>query len=198
MSADEDELFDEDIESFDEDDLDDLDDDDDDFIEDATDEEIDLVVAAYREDGEPVVVPMALELANDLDELITQLRRLPGDGGVVGAVSINSEFFVLVRVRGRNVEVLLSDALAALEWPLAHDVADFLGVDVEDEDDDDDSDYLGDIEMFADVGIEEMDMEAIVDESNDGNSEDAVAMVFDQLKFGAQYRRALQQAGGNR
>ena len=198
MSADEDELFDEDIESFDEDDLDDLDDDDDDFIEDATDDEIDLVVAAYREDGEPVVVPMALDLANDLDELITQLRRLPGDSGVVGAVSINSEFFVLVRVRGRNVEVLLSDALASLEWPIAHDVADFLGVDVEDDDEDDDSDYLGDIEMFADLGIEEMDMEAIVDESNDGNSEDAVAMVFDQLKFGTQYRRALQQAGGNR
>ena len=191
--------FDEDLEAFDEDDLEDFDDDDDDdFIEDATAEEIDLVVAAYREDGEGVVVSMNPDLANDLDELITQLRRLPGDAGAVGAVSIASEFFVAVRVRGRNVEVLLSDAMSANDWPIAHDVAEFLGIDPPDpdeDDDDDDSEWMGDIEMFADLGIGEMDMEAIVEEAQDNDSEDAVGMIFEQLKFGPQYRRALASGG---
>ncbi len=75
----------------DDDDSDDESDDDDDDsddeyddLDDASDDEIDLVVAMYREDGEPVVVSMPKGLANDLDELITQLRRLPADGGAIG------------------------------------------------------------------------------------------------------------------
>ena len=50
-------------------------------------------------------------------------------------VSIAGEFFVLVRVRGRNVQVLLSDAVAANDWPIARDVADFLNEDIPDPED---------------------------------------------------------------
>ena len=83
---------------------DDYDDDDyDDDLEDASEDEIDFVVALYNDDGERVAVPMEPMLANDFDELITQLRRLPGDAGAVGMVSIDHQFYVIVRVRGRNV-----------------------------------------------------------------------------------------------
>jgi len=64
---------------------DDLDDDDD--LEDAAEDEIDFVLAAYREDGQPYVQALAKDLANDFDELIIQLRRLPGDAGALGFVS---------------------------------------------------------------------------------------------------------------
>ena len=60
---------------------DDSDDDEDDEPEDASDDEIDFVLAAYREDGQPFVQALAKDLANDLDELIVQLRRLPGTPG---------------------------------------------------------------------------------------------------------------------
>jgi hypothetical protein len=63
------------------DDLEDVDDDDDDELEDATEDEIDFVLAAYREDGQPYVQELVKDLANDLDELIVQLRRLPGTPG---------------------------------------------------------------------------------------------------------------------
>ena len=97
--------------SDDEDDYDDEDDNDyDDDLEDASEDEIDLVVALYNDDGERVAVPMEPMLANDFDELVTQLRRLPGDAGAVGMVSIDHQFYVIVRVRGRNVQVFLSDA----------------------------------------------------------------------------------------
>lgn len=191
-----DDRFDEDIDSFDQDDEDDLDDDDlddeddDDDLEDATADDIDFVVAAYREDGAPVVVPLPLELANDLDEMIAQLRRLPGDTGALGAASIMGEFFVLVKVRGRQVEVLLSDALSATDWPLARDVADYLGEDVGDEDDDDDEAYpLGDLGIFADLGVSEMAMEALVEEAEDA-SDEALVHLFELLKFGAQLDQA--------
>lgn len=192
---DSDSLIVEDIDAFDEDgdDEDDFDDDDDDDDfeddpEDATVEDIDLVVAAYREDGEAVVMPLAMELANDLDEMITQLGRLPGDTGAIGAVSIAGEFFVLVRVRGRQVEVLLSDSYAATTWTIARDVADFLGQEPP-EDEDDDFEAMGDVHIFADLGISELDMEQLMD--SDDDSDQLVAEVFDKIKFGPQFKRAL-------
>ena len=45
-------------------------DDDDDYPEDATEDDIDLVIACYREDGQPVATALELDLANDLDALI--------------------------------------------------------------------------------------------------------------------------------
>lgn len=128
-------VFDEDaVEPFNlKDDVDDSDDDeeefddfDDDDLEDASEDDVDLVIALYREDGKATAVPLDFELANDLDELIRQLSRLPGDSGADGWVSVAGEFFVLCRVRGRTVEVLLSDATAANDWPLARDVVDYL------------------------------------------------------------------------
>ena len=70
------------------DDLDDDDDFDEVDLEDAADDEIDFVLAAYREDGQPYVQSLGKDLANDLDELIVQLRRLPGDAGALGFVSL--------------------------------------------------------------------------------------------------------------
>ncbi len=129
---------------------DDLDDDEDDDLEDALDEEIDFVIAAYREDGQPYVQALAKDLANDLDELIVQLRRLPGDGGATGFVSLVEELFVIVRVRGQHVQVLLSDAGAATDWPIARDVADFLGEEITDDEDEDEP--MGDLAILADLG----------------------------------------------
>ena len=111
--------------------FDDETDDDEDFdevdLEDAADDEIDFVLAAYREDGQPYVQSLSKDLANDLEELIVQLRRLPGDAGALGFVSLVEEVFVITRVRGQHVQVLLSDGAAASDWPIARDVVDYLG-----------------------------------------------------------------------
>jgi len=91
-------------------DVDEVDDDEDgdDYPDDATEDDIDLIVALYREDGSPVALALDYDLANDLEALITQLRRMPGDGGAVALVSIASEVFVIVRVRGKHVQAFCS------------------------------------------------------------------------------------------
>lgn len=171
-------------------DEDDDEEDEDDYPEDATEDEIDLVVALYREDGQPVVVALGMELANDLDELINQLRRIPGDGGAVGLISIASEFFVIVRVRGKHVQVLLSDELAATDWPIARDVADFLGSELPE--DDEDAGPIGDLDILADVGIPDFEIEALCD--SDDDSDVLVERIAKKLKFLPQYRKAVQAA----
>jgi len=169
------------------DDLDDEDDEDDDY-EDATPEEIDFVIALYREDGEPVAVALAKPLANDLEDLIEQLRRLPGDAGALAFVSIAREFFVAVRVRGRNVQVLLNDSVASNDWPIARDVIDFLGLDVPE--DDDESDVVGDLDMLADAGLSDLDMEAMAS-GYDEDSDDLVRAIVAHLGYDRQVEAAL-------
>ena len=160
--------------------LDDDFDDDEDYPDDAGEDEIDLVVALYREDGTPVVQALELELANDLDGLLDALRRLPGDAGAVGMVSIEQDMFVIARVRGRVVQLMLSDSIAGQDWPIARDVLDYLGLDVPE--DEEDSEPVGDLDLFADAGLPEMEMEAICDESDD--TLEALGEIAEKIGFG--------------
>lgn len=173
-----------------EDDDDEGDDDYDDYPEDATDEDIDLVLALYLEDGQPVALALDAELANDFDGLITQLRRVPGDGGALGMVSLATEVFVLVRVRGKHVQVLLSDVGAADDWPIARDVVDYLGIELPDDEDDDDAYPVGDLAMLADAGLPDFELEAIASNYDD-DSTALLEQVAGRIKFGREFTRAV-------
>ena len=170
---------------------DDEDDDDDDEPEDALPDEIDFVVAAYREDGQVNVVELNDDLANDLEELIVQLRRLPGDAGAIGFVSLVEEVFVAVRVRGRHVQVVLNDAAASLDWPIARDVLDLLAEELPDPDDD--AEPVGDLTMFADLGLSDFDLGAIIDNLDLG-SDQAVMEIADKINIGPQFRKVAEAA----
>jgi putative tRNA adenosine deaminase-associated protein len=181
-----------------EDEFDDDLDDDDDFdevdLEDAADDEIDFVLAAYREDGQPYVQSLGKDLANDLEELIVQLRRLPGDAGALGFVSLVEEVFVITRVRGQHVQVLLSDAAAAGDWPIARDVVDYLGEEPVDEDEDEEEgEPIGDLGIVADLGLSDFDMGAIID-NLDLSSVEMLVEVADKIKLNPLFRKAVEAA----
>jgi len=176
------------------DDLEDDDDFDESDLEDAADDEIDFVLAAYREDGQPYVQSLGKDLANDLDELIIQLRRLPGDAGALGFVSLVEEVFVITRVRGQHVQVLLSDAAAAADWPIARDVVDYLGEEPIDEDEEE-GEPIGDLSIVADLGLSDFDMGAIID-NLDLSSVEMLVEVADKIKLNPQFRKAVEAAVG--
>jgi putative tRNA adenosine deaminase-associated protein len=173
-------------------------DDDDEFdevdLEDAADDEIDFVLAAYREDGQPYVQSLGKDLANDLDELIVQLRRLPGDAGALGFVSLVEEVFVITRVRGQHVQVLLSDAAAASDWPIARDVVDYLGEEPLD-DEDEEGEPIGDLGIVADLGLSDFDMGAIID-NLDLSSVEMLTEIAEKIKLNPQFRKAVEAAVG--
>jgi putative tRNA adenosine deaminase-associated protein len=175
----------------DDDDPDDSDPDDD--LEDAAEDEIDYVLAAYREDGQLHVQALELDLANDLDALIEQLRRLPGDAGSLGFVSLVEEVFVVVRVRGQHVQALLSDSAAAGDWPIAHDVLDFLGEDVDEPDDDEDGELVGDLDMLADLGLSEFELGTIVD-NLDLSSDQMLGAIAERININPEFAQATEAA----
>lgn len=170
------------------------DEDEDDDLEDATDEEIDFVIAAYREDGQLYVQALTADLANDLEELIVQLRRLPGDAGAIGFVSLVEEICLIVRVRGPHVQVLLSDGGAATDWPIARDVADYLNEEITD--DEDDTDPMGDLAILADLGLSDFEMGAIMD-NLDLSSDQMLIEVAEKIKINPPFRLAAEAAFGS-
>jgi putative tRNA adenosine deaminase-associated protein len=176
----------------DQDDPDDSDPDDD--LEDAAEDEIDYVLAAYREDGQLHVQALDNDFANDLDAFIEQLRRLPGDAGSLGFVSLVEEVFVILRVRGQHVQAILSDSAAAGDWPIARDVVDFLGEDVDlDSPDDEEGDPVGDLDMLADMGLSEFELGTIIDDL-DLSSDQMLGAIADRININPDFSQATEAA----
>jgi putative tRNA adenosine deaminase-associated protein len=117
---------------------------------------------------------------------------LPGDAGAVGFVSLVEEVFVIARVRGQHVQLLLSDGGAATEWPIARDVADMLGEEIPDPDDEE-AEPMGDLGILADLGVSDFDMGAIID-NLDLSSDQMLIEIADKIKIGPQFRKVAESA----
>ena len=127
-------------------------------------EGIDFAVVAYREEGVWQVDQIAEDKIEDLDSLVAELRRWPGDGGALGMLSIDEDFFLLVRVQGSRTKVLLSDVTAALDWPIARSAVDFLDIPLPEAEDEDEQVPAGDPGIVADLGLGVMDMGVLLDD----------------------------------
>lgn len=146
-------------------------------------EGVDFALAVYRDEGVWQVQELAHDLLTDVDALAHALRRFPGDGGAFGLIGIDEDFFVILRVMGASVSVLLSDVTAAEEWELAASVVEHLGLPMPEEEDE--PEPAGDLGLLADVGVSAMDMGALLDDvdlyPDEMLSEVARAMGFGEL-----------------
>ena len=147
-------------------------------------EGVDFALVAYREEGVWQLQELDDDLAADLDGFATELRRYPGDGGSIGLVSIDEDFFLLVRVLGAETRLLLSDVTAATDWPLARSVVDHLDLPIPD--DEEDQEPAGDLGIVADLGMGAMDMGALLDDV-DLYPDEMLADIAAKLGFGRQY-----------
>ena len=123
---------------------------------------VDFAVAAYLEEGRWQVNALPPRAGSDLQILLHALRQSPGETGTLGMVSVDEDFFVLARVRGDSVRLLLSDVTAATESPLAAAVVDELGLPMPEEDDD--VQPAGDMSILSDLGFSAMDLAVLCDE----------------------------------
>ncbi len=153
-----------------------------------------FAVAVVRAEGKWRCSLLASELLDDLDGLITGLRRVAADGAVFGLVCIDDEFFVVIRPIPGGVSLLLSDATAALDYDLAADVLDLLHVETPDEDDIDDEAWPeGDLSLLADLGIPEQELTLIVSEV-DLYPDEQLAMIAQRCGFADQLAAITDKA----
>ena len=145
---------------------------------------IDYALAAYREEGAWQVQEMVQDHLQDVDALAHALRRFPGDGGAVGLVSIDEDFFLIVRVAGASTRVLLSDITAADEWEMSGSAVDFLHLPMPE--DDDEPAPAGDLDLLGDLGLHAMDLAILLDDP-DLYPDDALSDIARRLGFGQQF-----------
>jgi putative tRNA adenosine deaminase-associated protein len=157
--------------------------------------ETDFAIIVYREEEqwEADVLPTAVTA--DLDGLLQALRRQPSIGGTIGFAGVGDDFFVAVRILGEDVSLFLSDLTAAVDYPLARQVLDALDIPVPSDDELDQVLPAGDLSIFADLGLDEMELGAISADL-DLYPEDAVIGVAERLRFGDAVERALDIALG--
>ena len=158
--------------------------------------ETDFAVIVYREEDqwEADVLPTAVTA--DLDGFVQALRRQPSMGGTIGFAGVGDDFWVAVRVLGEDVSLFLSDLTAAADYPLARQVLETLGIPVPPDDEEVDQVLpAGDMSIFADLGLDKMELGAISADL-DLYPEDAVAGIAERLQFGEAVERALDRALG--
>jgi putative tRNA adenosine deaminase-associated protein len=155
----------------------------------------DFAVVVYREDDlwEAELLPVALTA--DLNGLIHVLRQQPSIGGTIGLAAIGDDFFVALRVIGGQVSVFLSDVTAAVEWPLAHQVLDYLDIPVPEDEDLDQVLPVGDLSIFADLGVDEMELGALAGDL-DLYPDEVLTSLAARLGFAPALERALDAALG--
>jgi putative tRNA adenosine deaminase-associated protein len=152
----------------------------------------DFAVAVSRDEGRWDVAPLPTRAAHDLDALVRALSQLTAEQGVLGLVSVADDFFVALRVQGQDVRLLLSDASAATEWPLARDVLEALDLPMPDDDDDpDDSAFpAGDLDIFRDFGMPGMEVATICGDL-DLYPDEMIGRIASRLGFAEQFESAV-------
>ncbi|MCP2340492.1 tRNA adenosine deaminase-associated protein [Actinomadura rupiterrae] len=150
----------------------------------------DFAVVVYREDAswEAEVLPVAL--TGDLEGLIHALRQQPSLGGTIGLVSVGDDFFVAIRLLGEDDMVFLSDVTASVDWPLAQQVLEYLDIPVPEDEELDQVLPVGDMSIFADLGLDEMELGAI---SGDLElyPDEMLLSIAGRLGFAIAFERAL-------
>ncbi|GAA0572263.1 tRNA adenosine deaminase-associated protein [Kribbella sandramycini] len=154
--------------------------------------DLDFAIAAYAEDGVWTVTPLVLRGEPELSAVVSALLRYPGEAGVLGMISVDEDFFVVIRVVGGRARLLISDVTAATEWPLARQVVDELDIPLAD--DDDEQVPAGDLAIVADLGMSAMDLGALCDDV-DLYPEEMLEEIADALGFGTQFQEAIEALG---
>ncbi len=123
-------------------------------------------VAAIREEGRWRCARMAPESLVNLDTAITELREMRSTGAVLGLLDVDDEFFVLLRPAPSGIALMVSDAVAALDYDVAADVLDLLRIEVPSEEDAFDTPPWpeGDLGIFADLGLPADELEVLAAE----------------------------------
>ena len=159
----------------------------------AEDDEFVVGVMVFREEGQWQAAQLPERLVSDLDALLAALRQQPAEGGCIGLVNVADEFFVALRVRADEVSMLVSDVTAAAAWDLARQVVSRLDIPIPDDDDMEDVLPGGDLSIFTDLGMEEMELGAVLADT-DSYADEMLLAIAGRLGFGAAYQRALEGA----
>ena len=152
----------------------------------------DVAVLVFREGGGWQAERLPPRLNEDLDALVDVLRAQPGAGAPMVFVDVEGECFVALRQGPLGTAMLLSDVSAGAVCDLAAQVLDELELPV----DDDGLDEVwpaGDLSMFADLGLGEGELAAILADT-EAYADEMLLTIARRCGFLAQWRDVVDGA----
>ncbi len=129
----------------------------------------------------------------DLSVLLSALRSQPPEGGPFIVANVDDEFFLIARLDGSRISLLLSDLTASVEYPLAEQVLDRLGEDPPEDDELDEVWPIGDLDLFADLNFSEDEMEQVLDDL-DAYPDEMLETIIERIGLAEPYGRATRSA----
>ena len=152
-----------------------------------------FAVAAFRDAGQWRAEPLPVAVLDDLGVLLQALRSQPPEGGPFVVACVDEEFFLIARLDGARISLLLSDLTASVEYPLAEQALARLGEEPPDDDELDEMWPVGDLDLFADLDLPEDEMEQILDDL-DAYPDEMLESIIDRVGIAEAYARATEMA----
>lgn len=145
-------------------------------------------VVVFSDGGAWQVGQLPPAVSGDLGDVEQAVRgQLPGSFALV---DVADDFFIVVRNAGGGLRFLLSDVTASSEWELAAQVMDRLELDIPDEDDLDEVLPAGDLDLFDDLGLDAMELGAILSDV-DAYADEMLSTLARRLGFADAYERVV-------
>jgi len=149
--------------------------------------ELDIGVAAWHEDGRWTLG--ILPDPNDIGLIISRLKSQQTNGGAIALISIDEEFFILIRVLGSHISFFLSDATASLDYEVAEELLEIADIPLPEEDEE--PGPIGQVEILADLGLSGMEISALCNDEELFPDEQLEA-IANRLGFGDQFAELLE------
>lgn len=154
----------------------------------AEDTLVDFAVVVFREEGQWQVGSLPHKAAAELPALLHAVRQQPSEGPTFAICSYGDDFFLVIRPDGDDVRLMISDATAAGDWPVAREALDL--VDEPQPEDDEAAAPAGDLDIFADLGIDSMELVAVCSDL-EAYPDEMLGQVAARIGFGPQFESVV-------
>ena len=155
---------------------------------------VDFAIAMYLEEGVWRADLVSIDDVETVDGLVTAMRQqAPEASEVLGMISVADDFFLMIRTNELSTRLLLSDATAASDWPLARSVLDELDLDEPGDGDGEHVEPVGDLAIVADLGLDAMELAALCDDL-DLYPDEMLGSVASRLGFAEQFQVAIEES----
>lgn len=151
---------------------------------------VDFAVVVFREDGQWQVGALPHRAAHDMPALVAAVRQQPSEGGLLALCSFGDDFFLVLRPEGSDMRLLVSDATAVGEWPIAREALELVGEAAPEDDDLEQVAPAGDLEIFTDFGLGSMELAAICADL-ELYPDEMLGHIAARIGFGPQFDRAV-------
>jgi putative tRNA adenosine deaminase-associated protein len=154
----------------------------------AEDTLVDFAVVVFREEGQWQAGSLPHKAATELPALLHAVRQQPSEGPTFAICSYGDDFFLVIRPEGDDVRLMISDATAGGDWPVAREALDLL--DEPQPEDDEAAAPAGDLDIFADLGIDSMELVAVCSDL-EAYPDEMLGQVAARIGFGPQFESVV-------